>query len=86
MRKVKVRFKDGVKAIVFDPKHPPSCACSHEGRMDDSSGIFVDVKWLVGGNEVHKGDLILSCNYGLNLSTSIVVPQDAVGKLVEVVE
>jgi len=84
MKKCKVKIKPGVEAIVFDPAHPPKYVYKDVSRMDDETGIFETVTWQIGDRIIEKGDLILYEEYGTNLMTVIVIPEDAIGKLVEI--
>ena len=86
-KNVKVKIKDGIEAIVFDPNNPPDCAMEVSRSMDDASGIFHYKEWQVHGEQVKEGDLILYAEYGnpVKRVVTMVIPNDAIGKLVEIV-
>jgi hypothetical protein len=86
MKEARLKVKDGIKAIVFDPKDPPECAMKVTRSMDDASGVFDYKEWMVGNKAVKEGDLILYASFGINGRAAIVIPKYTIGILVEVVE
>lgn len=86
VKEVNIKIKDGIKAVIFNTENPPDFVHQSTHTEDDASGIFEFTDWVISNHKLHNGDLILYTEYGINRMTCIVIPKDAIDKLVEIIE